>query len=564
MTGTWGNGFPGWLRASRPLWVLLVVLLLVPMIASADEQEEAAQEELEMGLPLSLEGELDAFAGRGAFTMGPLPEPAQEFALQVDAATADVSVVTTSERSLTGSSIGDRVVVPKQDRPRSENYEFQDVSIRLEEAEAGFYLLAHTDPEADHGTGMLSMRPLSQKASLEGQEDGRQLSHVSEPDGNQHYYAVHDEMLGFVGDDPLTVVHGDFTLLLYETTFNVQHSEGSRTIETGESREGTTSDVVPAGLPVDPLVRHRSVYAVLELEDARLALKAVGTGSEIVAPYDALRIDVNGSVEAPSLLGVVQMDDQLVRMQGDAARMEGEFTMKPTSPKGDGKAAFSFQGDVQTIKVGQDEYRSEADVKKAAGMAIALAGVGAVLWHVAKSGVLVPLYAKLTRRKVLDQATRQQVHDKVREDPGCTTRSVSSALGISWSTAAYHLRVLRHMDLITAKRQGRHDHYFITGESTQSQQVVQAALQNPTTRRIARLVADRPGIIQKDVCEALGISPSTASDHLKRLRESGAVREERQWRTRAYYPAQVIVGHGHNAFYEDLPLPVAGTAGTTA
>lgn len=557
MTGEWG---PDRRRVwhGRSLLVLTTViataLLLAPLAAANENQEE-----IEMELPLELSGFLDAEASNGALAMGPFVEAPQEFALRLQAEQADVTVTNLTETSMTGNAEGERLFLPKESSPQSTKYPtYRDVEVRLDRAEPGFYLLAHSNKDA-----LFTMEPMSEEATLDNTEAGRKLSHSRNPTANHHTYTVGEEMLAFQGQDPFTIVTGDFTLLLFETPFTMDHEEGSQKFKTGESRDSATRDelpeILPENLPVDPMMRKHSQFAVIELQDARLAVRAVGPEAEMVSPLGSLKIDVDGVVESPSLLGSIRMNDEVVNMDGDPARMEGRFSMEPTAQKGEDHAMFSFQGDVETLTVGPEQYHSESTVTQAAGLAIILAGVGATVWHVAKSGVLVPLYAKLTRRKVLDQATRQQVHDKVMEDPGCTTRTVASALQISWSTAAYHLRVLRHMGLITAKRQGRHDHHFVTGGSSQSQQRVQAALQNPTTRRIAQLITQHPGLIQKDVCEALGIAPSTASDHLKRLRDAGAVQEERQWRTRAYHPAPVLLGDTPKTpHYEGMPVAMAG------
>ncbi len=560
MTGKWGPAHrPVWQGGSLLVTFAIAALLLLMPLAAADQ----AGQELEMELPLNLAGSLDAQATNGAVAMGPFAEAPQEFALRLQASQADVTVTNLTETSTTGNTGGERLLLPKESSPQSTKYPtYRDAQVRLDEASTGFYLLAHSKEDAS-----FSMEPLSREATLDNEAQGRKLSHATNPTANHHTYSVDDDMLGLSGNDPFTVITGDFTVLLFETSFVLDHEQGSQQFETGESHSSTTKDqlpgvlpdVLPDELPVDPMVRKHAQFAVMELQDARLAVRAVGPEALMVSPLGSLKIDVDGVVESPSLLGSIRMNDETVDLQGDPARMEGRFTMQPTSQKGENRAVFSFNGDVETLTVGPEQYQSESTMTQAAGLAIILAGVGATVWHVTKSGLLVPLYAKLTRRKVLDQATRQNVHDKVMEDPGCTTRTVASALRISWSTAAYHLRVLRHMGLITAKRQGRHDHHFVMGGSSQQQQLVQAALQNPTTRRIAQLIKEHPGIIQKDVCEHLGIAPSTASDHLRRLRDAGAVQEERQWRTRAYHPAQVLLGDEPKApGYEGMPMAMAG------
>lgn len=571
MTGTWGpDRAKMWRGPSLSGLVCLTAVFLLamslPVSASTEDPPALLVTELDMGLPLTFDGFIEGQGTNGAFTMGPLDHTPSDFALRIQAAKAELTVVNLTETSLTGTQVGDRVVDPIEGVPEVYKYgPYEDAMVRLDEAAPGFFLLAKTDDKA-----RLSMEPLSREAVLDEAVEGHNIWYQSAPGGNHHSYNIPEEMLSFTGKDPFAVVEGDFSIVLFESTFTLDHAQGTQKVSTGKSEGSGVSSLLPdlpldppTGTPgADPMKKTYSQYSVLKLEDARLAVRALGPEGELVTSLGSTLIDVNGVVTSPSLLGSVQIDGDLVRAQGAEARMEGVFTMQPKGYNEDGRVTFTFDGNVESLSVGPQEFLAEAKVKQAAGIAILLAGAGAALWQLTKSGLLVTLYAKLTRRKVLDQATRQQVHDKVREDPGCTTRSVSNALGISWSTAAYHLRVLRHMGLVTAKRQGRHEHFFVTGESSQSQQVVQAVLQNPMTRRIANLITQKPGIIQKEICEQLEIAPSTASDHLKRLRDAEAVREEREWRTRAYHPSNVLVANTYDnptngSHYPGLGLPMA-------
>jgi DNA-binding transcriptional ArsR family regulator len=565
MTGKWGRTRAIFSRGSPFPWLVLLVcsMVLVSQGATASdfEEPESQQEEIEMGLPLHLSGLLQTTGESGAYQMGPLPEDAIEFAFWLEAGSMELRLTNITMESLLGTPHAEQVTPSRETRPvTSQHGPFYGSTIRLAEALQGFYLLAHAEQEQ----ARFWTESLSTNAVLDNIESGTRLSFEDEPGLNHHNYRLTSDMLSFSTFDPFTEITGDFTVVLFGTSFTVDHVHGRESFDTGRSSSHALTTALPFGTPLEPLKQSHTQFAVLEVKDARLALRAIGPEGQQVTPYSSTTVEVDGAVEAPALLGSFQMNGEKVQISGDPARMEGQFTMNPKSHSGQDKAVFAVDGSVEKLTVGTQQFRADNTMTQAAGIALLLTGAGAAVWQVAKSGLLVPLYAKLTRRKVLDQSTRQQVHDKIHSDPGCTTRSVAKALGISWSTAAYHLRVLRHMGMITSKRQGRHEHFFVTGESSQVEQVVKAVLQNPTTRKIANLIAMNPGIIQKDVCEQLKIAPSTASDHLKRLREAGAVREERQWRTRAYHPAPVLLQETvSTASMENYTAPVA-SAGTTA
>lgn len=540
MTGTWGLGHANqrrhWALAGWVALVALALLLSAQPIVAADPAQEPTEDEVEMGLPLSMSGWLEAKSDRGAFSMGPLDGTSPEFTLRLEAAHASVTVTNFTTTSLTGRDIGTPLTSPHEGEPRtSEHGPFDDVRIALDEAHEGFYVLAHSDA----GTSF-RMEPLSLAAQLDVTEEETSHSYRAEPGENDFRYTTDPGTLQFTGDDPFAITKGNFSVVFFGTPLALEHDTGIEHIDSGTHQKRGQIGLVPGGLQADPLMRTYTQYVVMELQDARLAVRALEAPSQLLTPMGAMSVEIDGTVESPSLLGSIRMGSETVHPEGDPARMDGRFTLEPQKSSGEDKAVITVEGDVQTLTVGPVQYESKAGAAATAGIALVLAGIGATIWQLAKGGFLLPLYAKLTRGKVLDQGTRQMVHDKIQEDPGCTTRSVADALGISWSTAAYHLRVLRHMGLVTAKRRGRHDHHFLSGERSLAQQSIQATLQNPTTKRIAGLITENPGIIQKDICEMLKIAPSTASDHLKRLRETGAVIEEKHWRTRAYHPSPAL------------------------
>lgn len=545
MTGTWGLGHADQRRTSALvagafLMTLLLLLTTQSVFAAGSEQEsdpETNEEELEMGLPLSMTGWLEAESDRGAFSLGPLDGSASEFTLRLEAAKVKVSVTDYETTSLTGREVTTPLTSPHEGKPETKKYgPFVDAKLALDEAHEGFYLLAHDD---DDGADF-RMEPLSLAAQLDVTEEEETHSYRKDPGEHDFRYTTEQGSLRFTGDDPFAVTTGNFTVVFFETPLDLQHENGVKHFEAGRDEHQGRVGLIPGGIQADPLTRTQTRYVVMEVQEARLAVRSLDAPSELMTPMGAMKVDVDGTVESPSLLGSVRMGGETVHPQGDPARMDGRFTLQPTEANGKDKAVVTVDGEVETLTVGPKQYESQSTAAKTAGFALILAGLGAAVWQLAKGGFLLPLYAKLTRGKVLDQGTRQLVHDKIQEDPGCTTRSVASALGISWSTAAYHLRVLRHMGLVTAQRRGRHDHHFLSGVRSVTHQAIQAALQNPTTRRIAALITEHPGIIQKDICRMLNIAPSTASDHLKRLRETGAVREEKNWRTRAYHPSQAL------------------------
>lgn len=133
--------------------------------------------------------------------------------------------------------------------------------------------------------------------------------------------------------------------------------------------------------------------------------------------------------------------------------------------------------------------------------------------------------------------TRQDIYKLVREEPGIHAQAIGLRLGLGWGTTTYHLRQLERHGLLVARRQGRYKHFFANGDRSIQHKDAVGLLRNPTARAIAGAIGAQPNVVQKDLCLSLGISPSLASWHLRRLQEAGVVRAERVGRFVRYCPS---------------------------
>lgn len=171
----------------------------------------------------------------------------------------------------------------------------------------------------------------------------------------------------------------------------------------------------------------------------------------------------------------------------------------------------------------------------AAGVLALGAGLAALFWPALKV-VLAPLYSRISKDAVLAHASRENIYRLVRENPGIHAHEVAERLDMAWGTAIHHLKILEQSGLITAYRDGRYKRFFVVGDQRIQQKEAVALLRNDTARRIVEAVSARPGLIQKDVCDALGVSSSLATWHLQRLAEAGLVIAQRRGRVVHYEP----------------------------
>lgn len=181
---------------------------------------------------------------------------------------------------------------------------------------------------------------------------------------------------------------------------------------------------------------------------------------------------------------------------------------------------------------GQDLLAGAAGV---AGVLALGAGLAALFWPALKVA-LAPLYSRISKDAVLLHGSRENIYRLVKENPGIHAHEVAERLDLAWGTAIHHLKLLEQNGLLTSYRDGRYKRFFLVGDQRLAQKEAVALLRNDTARRIVEAVVGRPGLIQKDVCEALGVSSSLATWHLQRLAEAGLVLAHRRGRVVHYEP----------------------------
>ena len=154
---------------------------------------------------------------------------------------------------------------------------------------------------------------------------------------------------------------------------------------------------------------------------------------------------------------------------------------------------------------------------------------------------LVALYFRVQPGELLEHERRERVLTLVRERPGIGPSEIAQDLGTAWGVTSYHLDRLERAGLVASQRVGHHRCYFLPGAVPREQQRTVGLFRADTTRRVAELVARRPGIGQSQLCSELGLSASAASKQLARLVATGLVRREGDRSGMRLYPEPSLV-----------------------
>jgi len=175
-----------------------------------------------------------------------------------------------------------------------------------------------------------------------------------------------------------------------------------------------------------------------------------------------------------------------------------------------------------------------------AAAALAGAGLLAYFWTGAMKLVVLPvvaLYAKISRAEVFENEVRERIFAQIKATPGLCASELARLAGVAWGTTIYHLDVLEQTRMATSIREGRHRRYFENGAVLTTSKETISLLRNPVTSSVAERVRGSPGLTQKDLASATGLSPQALHWHLARLVGAGLVRKERQGRVVRHYAA---------------------------
>lgn len=191
-------------------------------------------------------------------------------------------------------------------------------------------------------------------------------------------------------------------------------------------------------------------------------------------------------------------------------------------------------------------HTSEPAWKEAAfamGVAAATAILAGQIGPAAMPLLALPLYNRVQREGSFDNDTRRRIFDQVRQRPGQSIAEIAHGVGVSHSTASYHLERLVEFNLLAATQDGNKMRFFVNGGTfTEDDRRVLAALSNSETRRALATILAHPGCYRAELTLMLDVSSPTVNWHLARLVQAGLVAEDHRGRNRYLFADPVRLG----------------------
>jgi predicted transcriptional regulator len=146
--------------------------------------------------------------------------------------------------------------------------------------------------------------------------------------------------------------------------------------------------------------------------------------------------------------------------------------------------------------------------------------------------LILPLYIKLKKEKVLDHETRGLIRGYIIANPGDNFNSIKKALDLKNGTLAHHLSVLEREDFIKSVKDGQYRRFYPPGA-----RVSDGAFPSKIEMAILESLEETPGSTQKDIAKRLGVSQPAVSYHMAKLIKLNKVRCEKSRMSLRYYAA---------------------------
>lgn len=193
---------------------------------------------------------------------------------------------------------------------------------------------------------------------------------------------------------------------------------------------------------------------------------------------------------------------------------------QPTPPAGDGgDDAVPQVEETAALPGGNPWVPTKGEAAALGGVAV-LATLAYWLWPIAKGGGL-GLFSRVHKDRLLDNALRAQLVQRIEAEPGIHHNALVRDLGKGKGAAEHHLDKLVAARLVLRHRSPGYTCYFPLGTDARGM-AGSHVTKSLGARRILQAVANGLGGV-REVAAATGMAPSTVSHHLERLRGAGLV-----------------------------------------
>lgn len=128
--------------------------------------------------------------------------------------------------------------------------------------------------------------------------------------------------------------------------------------------------------------------------------------------------------------------------------------------------------------------------------------------------------------------TRRRLYELIRDSPGIHLRELERRLDLVVGSLQYHLQYLEKNNLISQFKDEEYVRYFVKDRTPgRTEREILYFLRRKGCRHILMNLLREPGMNNKELSVAVGLSPSTVSWNLNKLVKAGIIEKDRAGRT---------------------------------
>ena len=129
---------------------------------------------------------------------------------------------------------------------------------------------------------------------------------------------------------------------------------------------------------------------------------------------------------------------------------------------------------------------------------------------------------------LLLNATRVELYNFIKANPGVQFRGICNQLGLSIGLAQFHLGVLKKAGLISFFRDGRYKRFFESNRFSNKQMKILSLLRHDTAKNILTTVLGRKSISHSELAHELSVTSQGLTWQMNRLEKEGIIQENKQ------------------------------------
>lgn len=133
-------------------------------------------------------------------------------------------------------------------------------------------------------------------------------------------------------------------------------------------------------------------------------------------------------------------------------------------------------------------------------------------------------FTRIDDSELLEHPLRSQIFQVIQTNPGIHASGLARQVGAGWGTITHHLEKLEKGHLVAVRKVNNQKCFFENGGKVSRQDMaVMGAVKGDTASDIAGFVTQHPMTSQKQMAEALDLSPALVSFHVKKLVNLGVL-----------------------------------------